>query len=144
MQTNSSSLCFYFSLLLWATYFENIHMLFMLAYRRCYIRFIRKVNEKKGVEGQEETRKAFDFMLGHVGSDIASGPVWLEYITFLKSLPALNTQEESQRMTAVRKAYQKAIVTPTHHVEQLWKDYENFENSVSRQLIVCVKGLKAF
>ncbi|XP_031283342.1 cleavage stimulation factor subunit 77 isoform X2 [Pistacia vera] len=41
-------------------------------------------------------------------------------------------------MTAVRKAYQKAIVTPTHHVEQLWKDYENFENSVSRQL---AKGL---
>ncbi|EOY19416.1 Tetratricopeptide repeat-like superfamily protein isoform 1 [Theobroma cacao] len=111
---------------------------------RCYIRFIRKVNDKKGVEGQEETRKAFDFMLGYVGADIGSGPVWMEYIAFLKSLPhkmvlqAANTQEESQRMTAVRKAYQKAIVTPTHHVEQLWKDYENFENSVSRQL---AKGL---
>ncbi|KAK1578044.1 hypothetical protein Q3G72_027104 [Acer saccharum] len=105
---------------------------------RCYIRFIRKVNEKKGVEGHEETRKAFDFMLSHVGSDIASGPVWVEYVTFLKSLPALNVQEESQRMTALRKAYQKAIINPTHHVEQLWKDYENFENSVSRQL---AKGL---
>ncbi|KAL7206663.1 hypothetical protein ACSBR2_019389 [Camellia fascicularis] len=105
---------------------------------RCYIRFIRKVNEKKGVEGQEETRKAFDFMLSYVGADIASGPVWMEYITFLKSMPAQSTQGESQRMTAVRKAYQKAIVTPTHHVEQLWKDYENFENSVSRAL---AKGL---
>ena len=50
-------------------------------------------------------------------------------------LQAQTTQEESQRMTAVRKAYQKAIVTPTHHVEQLWKDYENFENSVSRALV---------
>lgn len=48
---------------------------------------------------------------------------------------AQNTQEESQRMTAVRKVYQKAIVTPTHHIEQIWKDYENFENSVSRQLV---------
>ncbi|XAR59526.1 hypothetical protein NMG60_11015388 [Bertholletia excelsa] len=105
---------------------------------RCYIRFIRKVNDKKGLEGQEETRKAFDFMLSYVGADIASGPVWMEYIAFLKSMPAQNTQEESQRMTAVRKAYQKAIVTPTHHVEQLWKDYENFENSVSRAL---AKGL---
>ncbi|GMY29530.1 cleavage stimulation factor subunit 77-like [Fagus crenata] len=105
---------------------------------RCYIRFIRKVNEKKGVEGQEETRKAFEFMLSYVGVDIASGPVWMEYITFLKTLPAQNAQEESQRMTAVRKIYQKAIVTPTHHIEQLWKDYENFENSVSRQL---AKGL---
>ncbi|XP_048321207.2 cleavage stimulation factor subunit 77 isoform X1 [Ziziphus jujuba] len=105
---------------------------------RCYIQFIRKVNDKKGVEGQEETKKAFDFMLSYVGADIASGPVWMEYIKFLKSLPAINTQEESLRMTAVRKVYQRAIVTPTHHIEQLWREYENFENSVSRQL---AKGL---
>ncbi|KAI4341639.1 hypothetical protein MLD38_026337 [Melastoma candidum] len=105
---------------------------------RCYIRFVRKVNEKKGVEGQEETRKAFEFMLSYVGADIASGPVWMEYITFLKSLPAVSALEDSQRMTAVRKVYQKAIVTPSHHIEQLWRDYENFENSVSRQL---AKGL---
>ncbi|KAF9587677.1 hypothetical protein IFM89_004509 [Coptis chinensis] len=105
---------------------------------RCYIRFIRKINENTAAEGQEETRKAFDFMLNYVGTDIASGPVWMEYITFLKSMPAMNPQEESQRMTLVRKAYQKAIVIPTHHVEQLWKDYENFENSVSRAL---AKGL---
>ncbi|KAJ1393236.1 Tetratricopeptide-like helical domain superfamily [Sesbania bispinosa] len=105
---------------------------------RCYIRFIRKVNDNKGIEGQEETRKAFDFMLNYVGADIASGPVWMEYISFLKSLPAANAQEQSHRMTAVRKVYQKAIITPTHHIEQLWKEYENFENSVSRQL---AKGL---
>ncbi|KAG6780888.1 hypothetical protein POTOM_013767 [Populus tomentosa] len=105
---------------------------------RCYIRFIRKVNEKKGADGQDEIRKAFDFMLGYVGADMASGPVWMEYITFLKSLPAQNAQEESLRMTAIRKTYQKAIITPTHHVEQLWREYENFENSVSRQL---AKGL---
>ncbi|CAA7389064.1 unnamed protein product [Spirodela intermedia] len=105
---------------------------------QCYIRFIKKVNEKKGAEGQEETRKAFDFMVNYVGTDISCGPVWMEYIGFLKSLPAVTAQEESQRMTSVRKVYQRAIVTPTHHVEQLWKDYESFENSVSRPL---AKGL---
>ncbi|XP_074287176.1 cleavage stimulation factor subunit 77 [Silene latifolia] len=105
---------------------------------RCYIRFIKKVNEKKGFDGQEETRKAFDFMLNYVGMDIAAGPVWIEYISLLKSLPVHSAQEETQRMSTVRKTYQKAIVTPTHHVEQLWKDYENFENSVSR---VLAKGL---
>lgn len=52
-----------------------------------------------------------------------------------KNLQAINTQEESLRMTAVRKVYQRAIVTPTHHIEQLWREYENFENSVSRQLV---------
>nr|CAD1829012.1 unnamed protein product [Ananas comosus var. bracteatus] len=91
--------------------------------RRCYIRFIRKVNEKKGTDGLEETKKAFDFLLSYVGSDIASGPIWMEYITFLKSMPATTVQIESQRMTSVRK---------------LWKEYESFENSVSRAL---AKGL---
>ncbi|CAI8584417.1 unnamed protein product [Vicia faba] len=105
---------------------------------RCYIRFIRKVNDKKGTEGQEETKKAFDFMLNYVGADIASGPVWMEYISFLKSLPSVHPQEESHRMTVIRKVYQRAIINPTHQIEQLWKDYENFENSVSRQL---AKGL---
>lgn len=47
-------------------------------------------------------------------------------------------QEESHRMTTVRKVYQKAILVPTNHVEQLWKDYENFENSVSRTLVIVV------
>jgi hypothetical protein len=35
--------------------------------RRCYIRFIRKANEQRGAEGRDETKKAFDFMLGHIG-----------------------------------------------------------------------------
>lgn len=102
------------------------------------------------------------------GADIAAGPLWMEYIAFLKSLPvrdvslivqfalislpsvvsafvqfsykmvlqAQTSLEETQRMTAVRKAYQKAIVTPTNHIEQLWRDYENFENSVSRALVI--------
>lgn len=106
------------------------------------------------------------------GADIASGPVWMEYVAYLKSVPvrilvsfsardsiwllslviinhchiffcndqlktkqAQSTLEESQRMTTIRKTYQRAIVMPTHHVEQLWRDYENFENSVSRALV---------
>ncbi|XP_066364488.1 cleavage stimulation factor subunit 77 isoform X1 [Miscanthus floridulus] len=105
---------------------------------RCYINFIRRINDKRGSEGLDETKKAFDFMLNYVGNDAASGPVWMEYINLLKSMPAVTPHEESHRMTTVRKVYQKAILIPTNHVEQLWKDYENFENSVSRTL---AKGL---
>jgi cleavage stimulation factor subunit 3 len=55
-------------------------------------------------------------------------------------MQAQTAQEESIRMTAIRKTYQKAIITPTHHVEQLWREYENFENSVSRQLVMFSYG----
>ncbi|CAM6129012.1 unnamed protein product [Calypogeia fissa] len=107
---------------------------------RSYIRFMKKVSENRGLEGRAEMKKAYEFMLEpkHLGEDIASGPVWMEYINFLKAAPAVTPQEESQRMTLVRKAYQKAVLTPIHLVEQLWKDYESFENSVSRAL---AKGL---
>ncbi|KAJ6703806.1 RNA CLEAVAGE STIMULATION FACTOR [Salix viminalis] len=78
---------------------------------RCYIRFIRKVNEKKGAEGQDEIRKAFDFMLGYVGADMASGPVWMEYITFLKSLPAQTAQEESIRNDCDTRQLAKGLIS---------------------------------
>jgi hypothetical protein len=51
---------------------------------------------------------------------------------------AVNPQEESFRMTAVRKAYQKAVLAPVHLVEQIWKEYESFENSISRALVGCL------
>lgn len=57
-------------------------------------------------------------------------------VTYLFWMQATSAQEESQRMTAVRKAYQRAVLAPIHLVEQLWKDYENFENSVSRALVL--------
>ena len=59
-------------------------------------------------------------------------------------MQAHTAQEETQRMIAVRKAYQRAVVTPTHHVEQLWKDYESFENSVSRALVLLSFCLMCF
>lgn len=38
----------------------------------------------------------------------------------------------------MRKAYQKAVLAPVHLVEQIWKEYESFENSVSRALVGCL------
>ncbi|KAG9155618.1 hypothetical protein Leryth_017045 [Lithospermum erythrorhizon] len=99
----------------------------------CYIRFIRKLNDNKGLHPQEETLKAFEFTLSYLAPDIASGPLWIQYIAFLKSLPSL---DDSQRIAALRKTYQRAIVIPSHHLEQLWRDYETFENSVSRALVL--------
>lgn len=51
-------------------------------------------------------------------------------------LQAAHPQEETHRMTVVRKVYQRAIITPTHHIEQLWKDYDSFESSVSQKLVI--------
>lgn len=59
----------------------------------------------------------------------------IHFLLLFAYTQAQTTLEESQRMTAIRKTYQRAIVMPTHQVEQLWRDYENFENTVSRALV---------
>ncbi|PRQ51584.1 putative suppressor of forked, acetyltransferase A, auxiliary subunit [Rosa chinensis] len=90
-----------------------------------YINFIRRVNANNGQEGQDLIRKAFDFVISCVGDDITSGPVWLDYISFLKS---------SNQIVSLRKAYQKAFLTPNHHMDQLWSEYQSFENTYNKDL----------
>jgi cleavage stimulation factor subunit 3 len=43
-----------------------------------------QINQQKGVDGLPEIRKAFEFMVDKIGADIASGPLWQEYIAFLE------------------------------------------------------------
>ena len=38
---------------------------------------------------------------------------------------------ENQRITAVRKIYQRGVVTPMLNIEQLWKDYIAYESSIN-------------
>lgn len=106
---------------------------------RCYIRYIRQTKDDQP-DGREDIRKAMEFALDHVGLDIGAGLLWEEYIKFLKSAPAANSQEESQRMGIVRKAYQRAVLCPVLGVELLWKEYDAYEMGISRAL---AKGLLA-
>jgi cleavage stimulation factor subunit 3 len=46
-----------------------------------------------------------------------------------------NTQlEESQKMDSLRRLYQRAIEIPMHNVEAIWREYDQFENGLNKQL----------
>lgn len=106
---------------------------------KSYLQYIKKVNDGRA-EGRDEVGKAFQFAVDHIGLDMKALPIWQDYIAFLKGSPASGPAEESARMAAVRKVYQRAILVPMHMVEQIWRDYEAYENSLSRAL---AKGLLA-
>ena len=38
-----------------------------------------------------------------------------------------NAYAENQKIVAIRKVYHRAIILPIINVEQLWKDYNTFE-----------------
>jgi hypothetical protein len=74
-----------------------------------------KVNDAKGAEGVAELRQAYEFTLDAIGSDIGSGPLWLDYVAFLAapkpgtpayaalwSTTMVSGQEEGTRAAALR------------------------------------------
>lgn len=63
--------------------------------------------------------------------DLHAFSIWNDYITFLKSVDATGSYAENQKITAVRKVYQKAVVTPIIGIEVLWKEYILFEQNIN-------------
>ncbi|KAF0313875.1 Protein suppressor of forked [Amphibalanus amphitrite] len=75
--------------------------------------------------------QAYDFALDKIGMDYHSFPVWHEYLAFLKAADAVGSYAENQKISAIRKVFQRGVLTPMNNVEILWKDYMIFENSIN-------------
>lgn len=69
-----------------------------------------------------------------MGMDISSTQIWQDFLTFLKAEKATNPFEEGNKMTAIRKLFQRATENPMHNLEAIWKDYDQFENGLSKIL----------
>ncbi|KAG0328328.1 mRNA 3'-end-processing protein rna14, partial [Podila horticola] len=95
-----------------------------------YLNYIRRINT--GPDAQKIITQAYEFVLQHVGLDAESGPIWGDYLFFLKSGQAQNTWEEQQRMDAMRRVFQKAVCIPLSNVENIWRDYDSFENGLNK------------
>lgn len=95
--------------------------------------YLGYVKETKGSlpSYREKMAQAYDFALEKMGMDIMSYPIWNDYITFLKNVEAVGSYAENQRITAVRKVYQRGIINPMTNIEQLWKDYVSYEQSIN-------------
>ncbi|KAI2233777.1 mRNA 3'-end-processing protein rna14 [Ophidiomyces ophidiicola] len=78
---------------------------------------------------------AYDFALQNIGIDKDSGPVWLDYIQFIKSGSGNiggSGWQDQQKMDLLRKAYQRAICIPMQAVNALWKEYDQFEMGLNK------------
>uniref|UniRef100_A0A1I7XTK8 Suf domain-containing protein n=1 Tax=Heterorhabditis bacteriophora TaxID=37862 RepID=A0A1I7XTK8_HETBA len=92
--------------------------------------------------------KAYDFALDKVGLDMNAFSIYADYISFLKTngkssilsihlclfRPAVGQYAENQRISAVRKIYQRGVATPMLNIETLWQDYCNYEKSINPTL----------
>ncbi|UJR32024.1 hypothetical protein I4U23_019492 [Adineta vaga] len=100
---------------------------------KCYLNYVRDTKGKLS-SFREKMAQAYDFALEKVGMDVYSYTIWNDYVFFLKAVDAMGSFAENQKITAVRKVYQKGIVTPMTSIELLWKDYCTYEMSINPTL----------
>ncbi|XP_019874344.1 protein suppressor of forked [Aethina tumida] len=80
---------------------------------------------------KEKMAQAYDFALDKIGMDIHSYNIWNDYVNFLKSVEAVGSYAENQKISAVRKVYQKGIINPMTGMETFWKEYIAFETAIN-------------
>ncbi|CAB3404733.1 unnamed protein product [Caenorhabditis bovis] len=100
---------------------------------KCYVHYIYETKGQLSTF-REKMAQAYDFALEKVGMDIQSYQIYADYIAFLKKVPAVGQYAENQRITAVRRIYQKALSTPILQLDSLWNDYCAYEKSINMTL----------
>uniref|UniRef100_A0A7S0ZB71 Suppressor of forked domain-containing protein n=1 Tax=Timspurckia oligopyrenoides TaxID=708627 RepID=A0A7S0ZB71_9RHOD len=97
---------------------------------RAYISFAKKV-----FPSRDDLVALFERSLRAVGFDLSSNTVWVDYIDFLKSWEAQSPQEENTKRDQIRKVYQRAVRSPILNLDNLWREYEAFENqAINKEL----------
>ncbi|XP_065364835.1 protein suppressor of forked [Calliphora vicina] len=97
---------------------------------KLYLTYVKET--KAGLSThKEKLAQAYDFALEKIGMDLHSFSIWQDYISFLRSVEAVGSYAENQKITAVRRVYQKAVITPIVGIEILWKDYIAFEHNIN-------------
>ena len=91
-------------------------------------------------EGQSDHDRAlveaYEFVLSNVGVDIDSGKLWTAYINFLTQLPTKDQLQKNKKNQEIRDVYKRALVTPIHEMEELFRQYDKFEHDYSSALAV--------
>ena len=82
---------------------------------------------------REKMAQAYDFALEKMGMDINSYQIWNDYVKFLKGVDAVGSYAENQKISAIRKVYQKGIFNPMIHIEQFW--YETFKTKTKSSFL---------
>lgn len=108
-----------------------------------YVAFIKSV----ALEDVEQYKSCLEFALEHVGQDLRSGTVWVEYLDLLKSIEEgsqlyekvfgqpLEGQPDAAKTAALRRAIHRALNVPTLSLDVIWSYYESFENGLGNKTL---------
>ncbi|KAJ6237424.1 RNA cleavage stimulation factor [Anaeramoeba flamelloides] len=70
---------------------------------------------------------SYKYAWRNFGRDIESGPIYSNYLTFVKSIKPDSDEERIRQVESLRRIYHNSISTPMTHVEMIWRDFTEFE-----------------
>lgn len=103
-----------------------------------YLNYVRRRNNltsDPSGNARQIVNQTYEFVLQNVGNDKDAGPLWQDYIQFIRSGPGQvggTGWQDQQKMDSLRKAYQRAVTIPTQAVTGLWKEYNAFEMGLNQ------------
>lgn len=102
-----------------------------------YLDYVRRRNNLNDVGSEARTvvSRAYEFVLDNIGIDKESGGIWQDYVQFIRSGPGTiggSGWQDQQKMDQLRKAFRRATSVPISNVNQLWKEYDQFEMGLNK------------
>jgi cleavage stimulation factor subunit 3 len=79
--------------------------------------------------------KSYEFALLACGHDRNAGEIWADFINFVKGWDNSTKDSMPIQINRLRTIYQRAISIPLENVEQLWRDYDAYENGINKQMV---------
>ncbi|KAH9493981.1 Cleavage stimulation factor subunit 3 [Dermatophagoides farinae] len=101
---------------------------------KCYLNYIKEAKHHLP-SFREKMGQAFDFALEKMGIDIHSYSIYNDYVQFLKGVDAQGSYAENQKISAVRRVYQRGIIIPMLNIETFWKEYLAYEQSINPMFV---------
>lgn len=101
---------------------------------KCYLNYIKEAKYHLP-SFREKMGQAFDFALEKMGIDINSYSIYNDYVQFLKGVDAQGNYAENQKISAVRRVYQRGIVIPMLNIETFWKEYLAYEQNINPMFV---------
>ncbi|KAK3887799.1 hypothetical protein Pmani_024674 [Petrolisthes manimaculis] len=97
---------------------------------RLYVTYVKETKSSLPTY-REKLSQAYEFAIDKIGMDYNSYTLWNDYANLLKNVEVVGSYAENQKIMAVRKVYQRGIITPMANIEQLWRDYLEFEKNIN-------------
>ncbi|KAK7415855.1 mRNA 3'-end-processing protein rna14 [Neonectria magnoliae] len=103
-----------------------------------YLNYIRRRNDLNNDASGQARRtitQSYEFVIDNIGVDRDSGNIWQDYVQFVKNGPGQiggTGWQDQQKMDQLRKVYHRAIAVPMLTVNNLWKEYDQFEMGLNK------------